>query len=127
MPISKERILSAALEIASVEHVRMDSRYVLEDTMRLADAFPEEEEFTAAVANLTRTLSQLVRNRLTPAALKHQLSGWHSCHFQHRVRQGMPADCRIIYRQQGELIDVLAFGHRRRPTDIYRFASDTRV
>ena len=127
MAIGKEQILDAAKAIAAVEHVRMDPRYALEDTMLFAEAFPEEEEFTIAVANLIRSLKLLVRSRTTPAALKHQLSGWHSCHFQHRVVQGGQADCRIIYRQQDETLDVLAFVHRSRPSDIYERVSDTRL
>lgn len=127
MAIGKEQVLGAAKAIAAVEHVRMDPRYVLEDTMLFAEAFPEEEEFTIAVANLIRSLKLLVHNRTTPAGLKHQLAGWHSCHFQHRIAQGGPADCRIVYRQQGETLDILAFGHRRRPSDIYKRTTETRL
>ena len=127
MAIDSARILGAAKAIASVEQVRMDPRYVVEDTILFAEAFPEAEDFDIAVANLIRTLTQLVRNRITPAALKHQLAGWHSCHFQHRVGQGVPADCRIIYRQRDEALEVLAFGHRSRPADIYQRTTGERL
>ena len=127
MAIDKARILAAAKAIAAVEHVGMDPRYVVEDAILFAEAFPEAEVFDIAVANLVRTLTLLVRNRITPSALKHQLAGWHSCHFQHRVGQGVPADCRIIYRQRNGALEVLAFGHRSRPADIYERTTGERI
>ena len=124
MAISDERVLEAALAIAGVPGLEMDPNDLVEDVFLLAFAFPDESEFMAATAATVRAIGNLVAHRVTPALLKYQLEGWSSFHYQHRISQGGRADCRIVFRETDDGIEVKGFGHRRIPTDFYiRMAS----
>ncbi|MBQ9042577.1 MAG: hypothetical protein IJ111_07150 [Eggerthellaceae bacterium] len=124
MAVSDSRILDGALEIASTPGLEMEPNGLLEDTYLLAAAFPEEDEFMAACASTVRAIGNLVSRRVSSAQLKYALEGWSSYHYQHRVSQGGRADCRIVFRETPAGIEVMGFGHRAIPEDLYaRMAS----
>lgn len=105
--------------ISKVEGVRMDANSLVEDSFLLAYAFTEEEDFLAACANTCRALEQLVSGKVVPGDLKYDFEEWKAYHYQHRVAQGMKADCRIMYRKIPDGIEVKGFGHRHIPYDFY--------
>ena len=126
MAISATRVLEAAESIAAVEGVYMDADALLEDAFNLAYAFPDESDFLAACRSTCRVLEQLVRHSVSASSLKYEFAGWRSLHYQHRVGQGLRADCRIVFRDHGEGVEVKGFGHRWIPGDIYERMSATR-
>lgn len=119
MAISRELVRTAVEAISGVEGVSMDADSLVEDSFLLAYAFDEEDDFLAACASTCRALAQLVCGKVTPSDLKYDFGEWKSYHYQHRVGQGMRADCRIMYRRTDGGIEVKGFGHRRIPRDFY--------
>lgn len=119
MAVSDEVLLKAAEAIASVDGLSMDPDFLVEDVFLLAYAFPDEQEFKAAVASTCKALSLIIQDRVSVSSLKYGLKSWHSYHYQHCVAQGARADCRLIYKFTDEGIEVKGFGHRRIPEDIY--------
>ena len=119
MAISIELIRKAIEAIAAIDGVLMDPASLAEDAAFLAYAFPEESEFQAACANTCRALRQICNGSVTASNLKYEFEDWQSYHYQHRVRQGLQADCRIKFRQTPQGIEVKGFGHRRIPRDFY--------
>lgn len=126
MAISKDLIRRAIAALSEVEHVRMSAASLVEDVVLLAYAFPGQGDFMAACASTARALEQLVENAVVPGNLKYEFEGWQSYHYQHRVGQGMRADCRIMYRRTGDGIEVKGFGHRRIPADFYKRMGEVR-
>lgn len=126
MAISRELIYQAALSIAGAPGLSMDANALLEDTVLLAYAFPEEDEFEAACANTKRAVSLLANGAVSSSELKYALAGWRSYHYQHKVGQGVKAACRIVFRPISGGIEVKGFGHRRIPQDLYERMSAQR-
>lgn len=119
MTIRNDLIRQAVEVLAEVEGVFMDPASLVEDVFLLAYAFPEEEDFMAACASTSRAFGFLMKGAVDSSNLKYQLEGWDSYHYQHRVGQGVKADCRIMYRRTDDGIEVKGFGHRRIPADFY--------
>ncbi len=119
MIVSDELILDCALEIAAAPGLHMDPNSLLEDTYLLAAALPDEGEFMAACASTVRAIGNLASRRVSSPRLKYALEGWSSYHYQHRVAQGGRADCRIVFRETEGGIEVMGFGHRSIPEDLY--------
>jgi predicted nucleic-acid-binding protein len=124
--ISQSSIDSAIDAIAGVDGLYMDANYLVEDVYLLAYAYKQEPAFQSAVANTVRALEQIVAGKVSAAALKHNLESWQSYHFQSSVGQGSKADCRIIFKQRANGIEVRTFGNRHIPEDIYTRLSTTR-
>lgn len=119
MAVSDGLVLEAALAIAAVPGLEMDPDGLLEDAYLLAMAFPDEGEFAAAAASTARAVGDLAARRVSSSALKYALDGWSSFHYQHKVSQGARADCRIVFRKTEGGVEVMGFGHRNMPEDIY--------
>ena len=119
MAISDELFQEAVRAVARVEGLAMDENDLVEDVFLLAYAFPEEEDFKAAVASTCRAMAFLVEGRVKSGDLKYEFEGWHSYHYQHRVGQGVRALCRIMFKEADGGIEVKGFGHRRIPNDFY--------
>ena len=106
--------------VARIPPVEMDPQALVDDVVLIAYAYPDEDEFKAAIASVCRALSQLVDGRVSGSELQYNHTGWLSYHFQHRRSQGAKADMRVVYQKGHRGIRVRGFGNRRIPTDIYR-------
>lgn len=104
----------------------MDRAVLVEDTVLLAKAFPEELDFMAACASTRQALEYIVAGKVSTSDLKYDFADWKSYHYQHRVGQGIKATCRIMYRPVDDGIEVKGFGHRRIPKDFYERMSTVR-
>ena len=126
MGISDEELRAAALALAGTPGLSMDADYLVEDVFLLAAAFDDQAEFEAAVAATARAIGLLSSRRVMASGLKYALEGWQSYHYQHRVSQGLRADCRIVFKVVDEGIEVKGFGHRNIPSDLYERMAETR-
>lgn len=126
MAVDDARLRAAVDAITDVEGLSMDPDSLVEDVYLLAYAFPEDDDFEAAVANTCRALTALIAERVSAGMLKYEFDTWSSYHYQPRVAQGARATCRIIFRSTGDGIEVKGFGHRRIPRDFYQRTSSSR-
>ncbi len=132
MPISPSDIRQAIGAIADVPGLRMDPVALAEDVVLLAHAFDTDKEFQAACVSTCHALLLLVEDKVDASDLEYPLEDWRSYHYQHRVGQGLPADCRVIYRRVEDAadgapqIEVKGFGHRRIPEDLYTRMAEER-
>lgn len=119
MSISTEVLLAAIDALAQKPGLIMDPDALAEDVVLLVHPWPEEIEFSQAIASTLRAIDQLAQGKVTPAPLKYDLEGWYSYHYQHRRGQNIKADMRIVFQPDGQRIRVLGFGHRSIPLDFY--------
>ena len=127
MAIDNGLLKAAFVQISGVAGISMAPELLVEDVALLAKVWPDEASFAQAVASSVRALELAVSGRITPDALRDDLTGWFSYHYQLKRAQGIPADLRLVYRPVKGGIEVKGFGHRFRPADIYRrMMSDAR-
>lgn len=117
---NKQLLQSAIAVIAAVPGVEMSQRHLAEDVLLLFCAFPQEDEYMAAVLNTCKALAQLAEGRVTPGSLKCQFVDWQAYHYQHKVAQGARADMRIVFQTTEVDIRVRAFGYRNLLYDFYQ-------
>lgn len=117
---SRETILRAIEELASVEGVFFDPASLVEDVVGVAVAFPEPGDFEAAIAATARMLGLVSSGRVDVSSLSDDYEGWECCHYQHRVSQGVKATMHIMFSRADDGVRVRGFGERRRPEDFYR-------
>ena len=116
---SRETILRAIEELASVEGVLFDPASLAEDVVGVAAAFPEPGDFEAAIAATVRMLGLISSGRVDVSSLSDDYEGWECCHYQHRASQGVKATMRIMFSRADDGVRVRGFGERRRPADFY--------
>ena len=122
--IEVEQIKRSISLIAAIDRVEFDSEALADDALVLTYAFPEPEEYAAAIRATARALQLIVDSRVNAAQLHDDYNGWSSYHYQHRINQGSKADMRIMFRRKGDVVQVRGFGHRRMPADFYRRMSE---
>ena len=116
----RAELIGEAIEaLSSVDGLHMSPESLAEDAFLLSIAFPDEEDYLAACASTRRALEQLARGLVATSDLKYDFEGWRSFHYQHRVGQGVRAGMRIVFREVEDGIEVLGFGHRTIPLDVY--------
>ena len=120
MGSESELIRWAVESLASVEGFSMPPASLAEDAFLLSLAFPDRDDYLMACASTCRAIERLVRGCVMASDLKYDFKGWKSFHFQHRVGQGVRATMRIVYREVDGGIEVLGFGHRTIPLDLYK-------
>lgn len=118
--IGAEALLGAIASISAVEGVFMSASSLAQDVVAVARAFPEKDDFDAAIANTARALGHIASGRVVASDLGDDYEGWHAYHYQHCVAQGEKADMRVMYRVGDGQVFVRGFGHRREPADFYR-------
>lgn len=121
---SRDMIIQAIEELAAVEGAFFDPRSLAEDVVGVAAAFPEPEEFEAAIAATARMVGLIVSGRVDVGSLSDDYEGWECCHYQHRASQGVRATMRIMFTRVEDGVRVRGFGDRRRPGDFYRRMAD---
>lgn len=120
MAISDELLQEAVRAVTRVEGLAMDENDLVEDVFLLAYAFPEEEDFKAAVASTCKAMAFLIGGgRVKSGDLKYEFEGWHFNRYLHRAEQGVRALCRIMFKESDGGIEVKGFGRRRIPNDFY--------
>ena len=121
MNVTTNDMLDKAVHIISaIPAVEMDDASLARDVVLLAYAWPDAEEFSAAVVGTCDALRALTERRVEGTELKYQFKGWRSFHYQHRKFRKAKADARIVYRRVDTGIQVWGFGGRHIPSDIYR-------
>lgn len=120
MAIDNALLKAAIVQVSGIAGISMAPELLVEDIALLAKVWPDEGDFAQAVASSVRALELAVRGRITPDALRDDLAGWFSYHYQLKRTQDIPADLRLVYRPIKSGIEVKGFGHRFRPADIYR-------
>ena len=98
----------------------MDAASLAEDVMCVALAFPEDQDFLAAITNTVKALRLISEDKVRPAELRWDFSGWLCFHYRSSVTISGSADMRIVYRKIESEILVMGFGHRFIPKDLYR-------
>lgn len=119
MAVSSDLIRASIVQVASVEGVAMSYEALVEDIALLAKAWPDEQDFAAAVASSVCALDHVAKGKVTPDPLKDDLEGWWSHHCQLRRAQGEPAALRVVFRRIDSHVEVKGFGHRFKPASIY--------
>lgn len=125
---SNEPLEQAIEQLSSLDYVWFNTRFLVEDVACVYAAFPEKLEFEAAIVSTMRVLKLIAAGRVDASVLKDDYEGWKSCHYQHRVGQGIKADMRIMYQLIDGVVRVRGFGERRAPADFYwRMAGASRA
>ncbi|MCL6563947.1 MAG: hypothetical protein K6U87_13165 [Firmicutes bacterium] len=106
--------------LAAIPGIAMDPDALVDDVVLTAYAFPQETDFSRAMVHVEHALALIVQQRNLGQALRGNLAGWRSYHFQSRRARRHSADLRIVYQDTGSEIRVRGFGHRWIPEAVYR-------
>lgn len=117
--ISDRQIEAAIVNLANVEGVSFDPRFLVEDVCGVATAFPESEDFESAIAATARMLGLIVNDKVDVGQLRDDYAGWSCCHYQPRATRGARATMRIMFSRVDGTVRVRGFGDRRLPADFY--------
>lgn len=121
--VTDELIETAVETITAVPSLAMNPGSLVDDIERLAQTWADAEQFVRALASTQRALRQLSAKRVAGRPLSGVFEGWSSYHYQSMRTSKHPADMRIVYRYEEDVLHVLAFGHRSIPEDLHRQAS----
>ena len=114
--------------LAELEGVSMDADALVEDVIVLAAAFNQDPDvFPVVMMNVIKAFQNLLHKRNAGQPLTGNHVAWLSFHFQSRAIRKLKADMRIVYRDTGSTLEILGFGHRWIPQEIYhRLSLDRR-
>lgn len=118
--ISAKRIERAISALAHVDGAQFDSHFLVQDVVGVAVAFPDFDDFEAAIASTVRALKLVLSGKAATSSLSDDYEGWECFHYQHRVSQGARATMRMMFKRTDGGIRVRGFGNRRIPEDFYR-------
>lgn len=126
MTISHELLEFWIERVAELDGLSMDADKLIEDVVMVAIAFNQDPDiFELAMTNTVEALKLIIRERTVGQELVGNKVGWTSFHFQSRKIRKLKADMRIVYRDVDKYIQVMGFGHRWLPQEIYdRLSSD---
>ena len=119
MSVDADTLRAAVQTVSGIRGVRMNPDSVADDVISLATAIADEEPFTCAVANTARAIQRLAVGKVEGTPLTGVFEGWSSFHFQSERKNGASANMRVVYRRNGGVTEVLGFGHRWLPSDVY--------
>lgn len=117
--LSEQDYTKAIDKIAAIPCVTMNPAHLAYDVYLMGFAFPEKNAFEEAITRTAIILLKLVNGEIVATMLKRELHGWYSYHYQPSIGQGEKALCRVIFRFRDGGLDVLGFGHRFIPEDVY--------
>jgi len=120
MAISNEALEFWIERVAELEGLSMDADKLVEDVVLVAVAFDQDPNiFSLAMVNVVTAFRLILRDRNIGQELVGNKAGWYSFHFQSQRTRKHTADMRIVYRDTGTTIQVMGFGHRWLPQEIY--------
>ncbi|WP_341959902.1 hypothetical protein NM897_09185 [Planococcus maritimus] len=119
MTIPIELKIKAIGALSSVSGVTFNPKYLADDVSVLAKSFIEENEFQIAVEETVRELELLVSKKKKAKPLLNNHSELSSSHYQSVRLQKQKADLRLIFKTDSNPLQVIMFGHRHQPKDIY--------
>lgn len=119
MTIPIELKIKAIGALSSVSGVAFNPKYLADDVSVLAISFMEENEFQIAVDETVRELELLVNKKKNPSPLLYNHSELSSSHYQSVRSKKQKADLRLIFKTNSNPLQVIMFGHRHQPSDIY--------
>lgn len=120
MAISDELLEFWIDRVSELEGISMDADKLVEDIVLIAIAFDQDSEILSAVmTNTIEAFKLIVRDRSIGQELMGNKSVWSSYHFQSRRIRKQKADMRLVYRDSGTSIQIMGFGHRWLPQQIY--------
>lgn len=118
---TRRALLNRAIEeMSALPFLSMDAASLAEDVMCVALAFPEERDFLTAITNTVKALRLIAEDKVRPAGLKWDFSGWLCFHYRSSARLQGAVDMRIVYKKVDNEVLVMGFGHRFSPKDLYQ-------
>ncbi|MDA8347044.1 MAG: hypothetical protein M0Z66_16500 [Thermaerobacter sp.] len=100
--------------------LRFNPADVLDDLASLEAAFPSPESYKVALEEAIHQLHVVVRQQ-PGKGMRGRLNVWRRHAFQSMPARGGKADLRIVYKaSDGSEVELLGFGHRHVPRDIYQ-------
>jgi len=99
--------------------VLINAMDVKADLLILEQAFPDTATYAGALAAILNGITSLLSRRSPGGELKHALPGWrkHKCASPGSAR----LDLRIVFRADADRVELLGFGHRDDPWDLYGY------
>lgn len=119
-PSAAESRIRFAEALGRVDNLSFNAADVAEDLIALEQAFPEPSRYAAVLEQVLREIRLVKRQPGSGKPTWGRLSGWRRLAFQSLRRRGHPADLRIVFRSDGEKLELLGFGHRHWPEGFYR-------
>ncbi len=121
MPANVDRsTLSLAIErLTSIPNVSFHVDGLADDLHSLIAMWPDEQAFLTVISSTVGAIELIVEDKALASLLSRDLAGWRSFHYPHSRSHRGKADMRIIYRRVGSEVQVLGFGHRYVPSDVY--------
>ena len=101
--------------------LRFDARETRQDLQVLQDAFPKPEDYDRALLEVLRYVTALMAGLKRGADLKGPLSGWQKCKGRSSTDSSGRDDLRIVFRALPNCVELLGFGHRDEPWDLYGY------
>lgn len=100
--------------------VLADEVHLVDDLFSLQMAFPDGAQYEMALQEILGQLRRL-QGVVLGRAMRRRLQGWRRHAFVSGAGVLREEDLRIVYRPQGDAgIELLGFGHRDEPVDLYR-------
>ena len=120
MELSEDKLLATINRFSKLAFCTFDPKHLVQDLLILESISATEADFDGVIDRTIAALALLAGRQVDADALHHEYDGWLSYHYQPRIAQGQKAVYRVIFTYTDEGIDVMGFGHRHQPTDIYR-------
>lgn len=109
---------------ASIPNVSFDADGLVDDLRALIEVWPEERSFLVAISSTVRAIGLIAEGKALASSLNRELAGWQSFHYPHSRNHHGKADMRLVYRRVESGVQVLGFGHRHVPSDVYARMGD---
>lgn len=119
MKLTNEIIAEAIKSVMQVPRAILDVSNLADDVKSITDVWPGENDFLMAMSSTVRAILLVAEGRARYSVLKRDLRGWNCFHYHSTRRPTGKADMRLVFREKGDDIEVLGFGHRYLPLDFY--------
>ena len=127
MRLTNELIAEAIKSVMQIPRAILDVSNVADDVKSITDVWPEGNNFLMAMNCTVRAILLVVEGRARYSVLTKELQGWDCFHYHSTRRPVGKADMRLVFREKGEDIEVLGFGHRYLPLDFYERVTENRA
>ncbi|MBE3590655.1 MAG: hypothetical protein IMW98_07525 [Firmicutes bacterium] len=106
-------------QLAEMDCLLIHAGDLSRDLRDLEHAYPDAHAHWTALAAILHQL-RIVHTRRPGKDLTGRFQGWRRHAFPARPERRARADLRIVYRPRGDRTEMLGFGHRHAPADVYR-------